>query len=134
MYSSQELLDRLADLPRERDNLLLALVYGSAASDGPHPPDDLDLAVCAGRKLELDERLELMADLSQTLGMEVDLLDLWDAWGLIPRQAMTKGRIVLIRDRNLYASLIKRTLLDMADWGPLAERVRKTRVERFLNG
>jgi len=71
-----------------------------------------------------------MAELSLPLGREVDLVDLYNAWGLILHQVLTTGTLALKRSDTAYAALLKRMLLDQADMEPLRQRIIEKSLER----
>ncbi len=71
--------------------------YGSAGGPYERPDSDLDLAVMAGHRLTLDERLALAQDIAQLAGREVDLNDL--------RQLPVTLRVQIVLDGvRLYAA------------------------------
>jgi uncharacterized protein len=69
--------ERIVAVLRERLPDLQALYrYGSAGGIYARPESDIDLALLAGRRLTVDETLELTAQLSLITGQDVDLHDL----------------------------------------------------------
>ena len=112
------------------EEIQLAFVFGSAAHGTLRPDSDVDVAVLAGEQLSTELRLALMAELSLALKREVDLVDLYGAWGLILRQVLTTGTLVLKRPGTAHASLLKRMLLDQADMEPLRQRIIEKSLER----
>jgi len=112
----------------------LCIVFGSAASGKASPASDLDVAVAATEPLSAGRRLELIEALSAAAAREIDLIDLMAATGTILKQALSKGAVVLNRDKGLYAGLISRMLFNQADMMPYYDRILRERRKRFLNG
>lgn len=117
----------LASLPGAR----LGLVYGSAAVGRLGEGSDVDVAVAAHQPLSWDQRLDWAGRVCTALGREVDLLDLRSAHGLILREALCRGRLVLCRDRGLFAALIQRMLDEQEDFHPQLDRMLASRVARW---
>jgi len=126
-------LPALRDALRDFPDIRVALLFGSAASGRLTASSDVDLGVAAETALSMERRLEIAATLSRALGRDVDLVDMQAVSGLILQQILTKG-VVLRKDPDRYAALLKRMLFEQADMMPYTERVRRAHVERFLHG
>ncbi|MBI5547369.1 MAG: nucleotidyltransferase domain-containing protein [Deltaproteobacteria bacterium] len=112
----------------------VAAVFGSAASGRAGPHSDVDVAVAATRPLLTDELLSIREALARKLGREIDLVDLSQVHGLIVTQALSKGRIVVSRDRPLLVRLMKEIVYYEADLAPLVLRSLQLKAERFAHG
>ncbi len=112
----------------------VAIVYGSFASGAVCEQSDLDIAVAARSPLAAEKKLEIAACVARAVGREVDLLDLRHAAGTIAQQALSEGRPLFIRDKPLYAELLKNLWYNEADMMPLYRRILAERRERFLHG
>ena len=88
---SKPIAQQIAHTLAPHEEIQLAFVFGSAANGTLRPDSDVDVAVLAGEQLSTELRLALMAELSLALKREVDLVDLYGAWGLILRQVLTTG-------------------------------------------
>jgi predicted nucleotidyltransferase len=117
---------------QQDDRVQVASIFGSVAQDRARPGSDLDIAVAGPRVLTVDERAELMLKLSRLAGREVDLVDLNDSAGPILQEALCRGRIVLRKDPEVLARILKRMWLDEADFMPLYRRILRERREEFL--
>lgn len=117
----------VADLPELR----VALLYGSAAAGRLGEGSDVDVAVAADQPLSWDQRLDWAGRIGSAVGREVDLLDLRSAHGLILREALCRGRLVLCRDRGLYAGLVQRMLGEQEDFQPQLDRMLAFRVAQW---
>jgi predicted nucleotidyltransferase len=114
----------------------LAILYGSAARGTMHAGSDVDLAVAADPRPELDP--ELLIDMSlacgDALGCEVQVRDLAWAQGVYLRQVLTEGAVVVERDPTVRGELIIR-MLDFTE-GMLANvrMIRRANTQRFIGG
>ena len=86
-------------LAAARDALLAALpdawaiyVFGSFASGEEWPGSDLDLAVLLPPERRIENRLQVMADVSAKAHRDVDLVDLRRAGDVLRREVLGAGR------------------------------------------
>jgi predicted nucleotidyltransferase len=114
----------------------LAILYGSAARGTMHPGSDVDLAVAAHPRRELDP--ELLIDISlacgDALGREVQVRDLARAQGLYLKQVLTEGAVVVERDPTVRGELIIRMLDFTEDMLPNVRMIRRANTQRFIQG
>ena len=120
----QEVLEVLKDHPDVR----LAILFGSLASDRGTAESDLDLAIDAGRRLDLSLKMNLISELANRIGRPVDLVDLRIAGEPLLGQILRYGKKIL-GDNTHYADLIRKHVFDEADFlryrtGMIAERRR----------
>jgi hypothetical protein len=78
----------------------------------------VDLAVLCQGRLPLDERLSLLADATQLLGRDVDLVDLRAAPLVVRGRIVRDGREVLVRDRDQWVDFVSRAMMDWLDFEP----------------
>lgn len=110
-----------------------AILYGSYAKGTDRTDSDLDLAVAGRDRLSLQVRSDLSAALSAATGKEVDLIDLNEVTGVILGEALCEGKILLLKDKDLYAGLIKKYYFDQADFQPYYDRILEARRKRFTD-
>lgn len=110
----------------------LAILYGSATTGRLRTTSDFDVAVAMKKKLTLDQRMDICLALEEATRRTVDLLDLQVVSGVILHQALTTGRLILVRDHELYADIMKRMLFNQADMMPYYHRMLTERREGFL--
>ena len=120
----------LAELPEIR----IAFLFGSCASGRATASSDIDLAVAADHRLTLDERLELAARVARATRRDADVIDLRAVNGVILQQALCRGVPILVRDKQLFAALMKRMFYNQADYMPYYRRLLAARRKRFLHG
>ncbi len=100
----------------------LAILFGSGARGVERFESDVDLAVDAGRPLDLAERMALMGDLADATGRPVDLIDLTSAGEPLLGQILKHG--IRIRGSAAhFGTLLSRHLVDEADFLPLRNRI-----------
>jgi uncharacterized protein len=131
--SAEEAIERTRAYFLGREEVLLAIVYGSAAKKGFNERSDIDVAVSGASALDRDLLMGMAADLSEATGREVDLIDLHRAEGLILYRVMTEGKRVKT-DRNLAVKFGSKALGYREDFKPLQDMIRNARLRRFING
>jgi len=109
----------------------LAIVFGSMASDQERFDSDLDLAVDAGRRLTVSEKMTLIGDLALEIGRPVDLVDLRSVGEPLLGQILRHGKRLLGSDAH-YAALISRHLFDQADFVPYRNRILAERRRAWI--
>src|SRR2546426_8083615 len=108
---TQEVLEVL----KNHSDIRLAILFGSLASDRGTNQSDLDLAVDAGRPLDLPLKINLISELANRTGRPVDLVDLRTAGEPLLGQILRYGKKIL-GDNTRYADLIRRHVFDEADF------------------
>ena len=121
------LFDALRQQLTDRAELRLVLAFGSRARGAATESSDLDLAVSAPGV----DLLTLGAELSQALGVEVDVVDL-DGDVPIPLQMRLVDESVVIHEgaRHAAAAWRTRTLLALEIDGPWYRRQRDAFLKR----
>lgn len=117
----------------KRTDLRLAILFGSAARKKLHKRSDIDLAVALTENTP-DKLNALREELAALTHREVDLLDLPGLHGFILKEVLTQGTVIVKHDKSLYELLIKRMLIEEADWLPIKRAAMKKQLERFFNG
>ena len=104
----------------------MALVFGSVARGAANECSDIDVAVAGPTPLSLAQRMDLAAAISVATGRNAAVVDLAAVTGTILAQALTTGRVVLLKDKALYAALLKKHVYHEADVVPLYRRGRNS--------
>lgn len=126
---ANHITETVAKVLSAHPQIQLGFVFGSAISGTMRNDSDVDIAVLASDPLPLETRLDLITELSLALKREVDVIDLFSAYGLILRQVFT-GEVVLKRSSAALAMLMKRMLLDQADMEPMRRRIIDNNLQR----
>lgn len=114
--------------------LELVILFGSASTGKTHSGSDVDIAVLRSTPLTMEERLEMVQQLSQLLVKEIDLVDLANCHGEILVQILTKGQILKKASSAQLSRLLQRMLYEQADMEPRLSYMREQRRKRLLNG
>ena len=81
-----------------------------------------------------EERLDLQIALSRGLNYELDLIDLQAVSGIILKEGLCSGRIVVNKAPSIYAHLMKKMWYNQADMMPNTKMILKKKCLRFVNG
>ena len=111
-----------------RSDILLVFLFGSHAGGRNRPGSDVDIAVLGMRSLTIEEILDAKLHLGTDLGCEVDLIDLAASHGAILQEVVCRGELLINRDSEAYARLIKRMWFEKEDDGRF---IQKTFQERL---
>jgi predicted nucleotidyltransferase len=134
MAESENILRRVTETLEKKSSVLVAVVYGSAATGTMQIGSDVDVAVLCKGLLETEEKLGLISELTANLGREVDLVDLRVTNGVLLKQILTKGKVVVKKDAAAYAELLKKMIYNQEDYMPYYHRALRERMERFVSG
>ncbi len=114
--------------------LCYVVLYGSLAGGYAGPHSDVDLAVKAGRRLDLVERGRVHSLLSKCWGRRLDVVFLDDSDPIVAWEALGAGMLVYYRDRGClgeYYDDRARALIMVADLEHLI-RVFEGELERAV--
>ena len=109
----------------------LVILSGSLAAGRERVNSDLDLAVDAGQRLTVGEKLSLMNKLAERTGRPVDLVDLHAVGEPLLGQILRHGKR-LLGGGTCYADLIRRHLFDRADYLPYRTRILAERRRAWI--
>ncbi|MGH8548739.1 MAG: type VII toxin-antitoxin system MntA family adenylyltransferase antitoxin [Methylococcales bacterium] len=123
--------ERVRQVLNRHPNIRLAFIFGSMAQGRARPDSDLDAAVQAGRPLNVEEKMQLIAELAESLGRPVDLVDLCTVGEPLLGQIISGGRRVLGSDAD-YARLLNKHVLDQADFMPYRRRILEERRRKWI--
>jgi len=106
----------------QHPEIRLAILFGSMAAGDGRPGSDLDLAIDAGAELGVAEKIALMEQFADVTGRPVDLVDLRTVGEPLLGQIVVHGTRLVGSDKA-YGDLIRRHLLDEADFMPYYRRI-----------
>lgn len=109
----------------------LAILFGSLAVDQGRYNSDVDLAIDAGKPLEIETKMALIEELAELIGRPVDLIDLQTIGEPLLGQVLKHGKRLLGEDAP-YAELIKRHVFDEADFMPYYRRILRERRNTWI--
>ena len=111
---------------KKHPQIILAVLFGSLARDTAGIDSDIDLAVSAGKPLDVNEKMQLIMDLAESIGRPVDLVDFMTIGEPLLGQIIKGGRKVL-GDDSLYALMLSKHLFNQADFMPYRNRILRER-------
>ncbi|ACB34597.1 DNA polymerase, beta domain protein region [Leptothrix cholodnii SP-6] len=107
------------------------LLFGSLAQGRARADSDVDIAVQARHALSAEEKMALIADLADTTGRAVDLVDLRTVGEPLLGQILAHGRRIRGSDAA-YAALISRHVFDNEDFMPYVRRMLAERRKAWI--
>lgn len=115
-------------------DISLIILFGSTVTGRLRSDSDINIAIAGDRPFSWDRLQEIRTTLSRKLQREVDLVDLNASKGMIVYQVLTKGRVVVSKNRLLMARLMTDAVYFAADMLPLMTMVFRLRARRFFDG
>jgi len=125
-------INRLAEQLGQHEDLQLAFLFGSGATQRETSASDVDVAVLAEYPLSAARRAELTREIGEATGRPVDLVDLRTAGVPAVRAALVYGRRLFVRDRRACENLHARMLRDAADFLPYHRRMLRQRRTQWI--
>jgi predicted nucleotidyltransferase len=134
VQTREEAVAAILKVLEPRADLHLAVLHGSAAAGTMRKSSDIDLAVAMDHPMSPDELLELATAVSLACGRETDIADLRSSGGLFLHRVLSKGRLVLNRNPQLYNSLALESLEFIQDIQPIVRAAQARRIKEFADG
>ncbi len=132
MPENQEIQSLISYL-ESQEQIELAWVFGSVASDTAKQQSDVDIAIRSKESLSTEIRQLLIEDIAELLGRPVDLIDYSSANPVLKRQFMINGKLIVNKNPNLYSESLKGLWFETQDWQPYRERILKERRQAWIN-
>lgn len=114
-------------------NLNVAILYGSAAKGALRAESDVDVAVLFANPLSASRRMELAGRFQACLGRPVDLVDLAGVNGVLLKQILSTGRVLVRNDVAAYERLLQRMIYNQTDMMPYVRHALHRHAERFAH-
>ena len=125
-------LDALRDVLAREGDVLLAVLFGSSATNRRRPTSDIDLGVLLMPGTSIERHLA--ARLSRVAGRVVDLVRLDEAPPLLRFEIARDGHVLLERSPHAWADFRARAMTDWWDWAPTARLFQRAAVARLRAG
>jgi uncharacterized protein len=116
-------------LPAQQD-VLVAFVFGSFVSGDITVMSDLDIAILFDGRIDFSRTGCIREELSDLLGIDVDIVVLNTAAPVIKMQILKKGRLVYVRERRAYNEFFVTAVKEYDD----LKRNRKEIEDNILKG
>jgi predicted nucleotidyltransferase len=110
------------------------ILYGSAGTGSAGSRSDIDLAIAGEAPLSSETLIRHYLNAVDLLHREVDLVDLRNAKGLILKEILTKGDILINNDPEFLARKAMEMMDYQSDLAPGVNEMLKKRLERALYG
>ena len=125
-----DMLTKLKESLSIREDLAFVFLFGSFVTGGRNALSDLDIAVLFRGRVGFEKMCELREDLSETLGIEVDVVVLNSASPVIKMQVLKKGMLLIDNDRRAYNEFFVSTVKEYDD----LKRTRREVEDNILRG
>jgi len=120
------------ELSKDND-LFVAVLYGSSVTGNLRSDSDIDLAVLYNCTLSPEKRIALLERLNKSLPMPVDLVDLSTASGVILKEILCSGRVLIKKNPQAFIRLLERLVYNQEDVMPYYYSALRERAKRFAN-
>lgn len=125
-----DIAELLKEYFRNKEEILLAFIFGSAVSSRLTKGSDVDVAVLFSKMPDFSEVLKITTDISETIGREVDIVVLNNSSPVIRMQVLKNGKLIKSIDNASYNNFFVRTVKEYDD----LKYVRKEAEENILRG
>jgi predicted nucleotidyltransferase len=130
--SETDQLSRLAKALDDFDEIRLAIVFGSVSRGHATVSSDLDIAILCEHPLSSDLKSAIISTLARATGRPIDLVDLNQAGEPLLGEILKNGTRIIARDDSAHAELLRKHLLDAADFLPYRNRILAERRRKWI--
>jgi predicted nucleotidyltransferase len=127
---TEDIAGPLGDYFRNREEILLAFMFGSAVSERLTEKSDLDIAVLFNSTPDFSLLVTIRDEISECMGREIDLVVLNDASPVIRMQVLKNGKLLKSEDTVIYSNFFVKTVKEYDD----LKYIRKEAEENILRG
>jgi predicted nucleotidyltransferase len=117
---SEQKLDRIEEVLREKDEIVVAYLYGSFARDEEYGASDIDIGLLIedGAKFDFDILSTIARKLEKVVGREVDLRTLNDSETRFVYNALREAEPIFSRNEEIRRDFEYRTMRNYLDMKP----------------
>lgn len=132
----KKLQDDIKDYFSEKNGVVALLIFGSHARNRETPQSDLDIAVLFARDSlpDLNKQLTFKADLENMARKDVDVIILNNANPILKYQVFKYGKILELKNRNLYEQFLVRSLNEYDDLKMIRRVIEESLSQRKIYG
>ncbi len=133
--SLEEIFSKIKKFLEKDENIIFALIFGSAALGKIRKDSDIDVAIYLKKPISGYEQLSLMQKLGELVGRDVDVVVLNNAPPLLKHQVLLNKKKLFVRDFSIYSNFREKVMdeyqefLDITGWIKYLEN---ENVEEFL--
>jgi predicted nucleotidyltransferase len=126
----EDIAETLKEYFRDKEEVLLAFIFGSAVSGRLTKNSDVDIAVLFSNAPDFSNVLKIINDVSEAIGREVDLVVLNNSSPVIRMQVLKNGKLIKSKDDTIYNNFFVRAVKEYDD----LKYVRKEAEINILRG
>ena len=126
--------NKIINILKNYKEVKLTILFGSASKGKITSWSDVDIAISGRDALSSSLLADIQLELEKNLKRPVDLLDMKVINGLILKQILTSGKVLIKKDALMYAGYLKKMVYFDADMLPGIRYILKKRVQRFIDG
>ena len=128
--------EKLKDYLHQKDEIIFAYIYGSVARNQDTRLSDIDLAIYIDEDKKpvagpFGYRSDLIVELQQLAGNDIDLIILNEASNLLAYQVFKEGRLLFNKDPDLRTKVHAKTVDKYLDFLPMLKVQEKYLNERI---
>jgi uncharacterized protein len=123
-------INKLTEYLSLQQDIPVAFIFGSLVNGYMTSVSDLDVALLFNGKIHFSRVRILIEELSDLLGIEVDIVALNTSAPVIKMQVLKKGRLLINKDRRAYNEFFVTTVKEYDD----LKRNRKEIEDNILKG
>jgi predicted nucleotidyltransferase len=127
---AEDIAGPLGEYFRDKEDILLAFIFGSAVSGRLTGQSDVDIAVLFNEKPDISAVLKIKNEAADATGREIDLVILNDASPVIRMQVLRNGKLIKSADTVIYSNFFVKTMKEYDD----LKYIRKEAEENILRG
>lgn len=130
LFRNSKIVKSLKNIFSERQEILLAFLFGSFTSKRMRPSSDVDIGILFKTVPNIDTTNNVIEELSTLLRREVDLVVLNHASPVLKMQILKNGILLYASDRKYFHHFFTDTINQYDD----LKRIRKNCEESILKG
>lgn len=127
---TEDISGALTDYFRNKEDILLAFIFGSAVSGRLTEDSDVDIAILFSSMPEFPELLNITDEISGIVNKEVDVAVLNDSSPIIRMQVLKNGKLIKRKDDVIYNNFYVKTVKEYDD----LKYIRKEAEDNILKG
>ncbi len=128
--SISDMVKKLKETLTMHSDIVLVFLFGSFVRGDITSFSDLDIAIYFTGTVDFYRINDLREDISEMLGIEVDIVVLNTASSVIKMQVLKKGTLLINKDQRAYNEFFVNTVKEYDD----LKRTRKEIEEKILRG
>jgi len=126
----EDIAERLKEYLKDKEEVLLAFIFGSAVSGRLTKGSDVDVAVLFSDMPNFQDVLKITTAVSEAIGREVDIVVLNNSSPVIRMQVLKNGKLIKNKNGVIYNNFYVKTVKEYDD----LKHVRKEAEENILRG